>query len=263
MAIDYHLTGKRILVTGASSGLGRSIAVEASRLGARLLLLARNETRLRETAALCQNDPGQNSPGQIDPIVFPVDLTADPDGIPRLIRKLTQQYGPLSGVVHAAGICPSVPLRALKTAHFIDSYLLNVVVGALLLKGLSSHGCYSESGASAVLMSSVTGHVGQPGIAAYSASKGGVELLAKSLSFELAPLRIRVNTIAPSIIQTPMADQAHVVLTEEARENLLRSLPGGLGVPEDVAAAAIFLLSDASRFITGSSIMVDGGYCAG
>ena len=253
MTIPFRLDGKQILVTGASSGLGRSIAVEASHAGARVVLMARNEERLRETAALCENDP----------VTVAYDLTADPDEIPRMIRKVTQKFGPLAGLVHAAGVCPSVPLRALKTAHFMETYLLNVVVGALLLKGLSSNGCYTDGGASGVLLSSVTGHVGQPGIAAYCASKGGVELLAKSLSFELTPLHIRVNTVAPSIIRTPMAEKAHSVLTRESLDNLMKTLPGGLGKPEDVAAAVIFLLADASRFITGTSILVDGGYCAG
>ncbi|MBT3279186.1 MAG: SDR family oxidoreductase [Phycisphaerales bacterium] len=250
MSISFDLTDKQILVTGASSGLGQSIAIHAAQAGANVILLGRNPERLDETASQCD---GRGVCVQMD--------LMDLDALPKLVQSLAKEHGPLSGLVHSAGVYQNVPLRAIRGEKLQSTLALNVSAGVMLLKGLSVRGCHAET-ASAVFLSSVMGKVGQPGLAGYCMSKGAVEQAVKALALELQPDGIRVNAIAPSAIQTPMIDAAFATLGEPEREAILSTLPSGLGQPEDVAAAAIYLLSDASKFVTGTSMLVDGGYCA-
>jgi NAD(P)-dependent dehydrogenase (short-subunit alcohol dehydrogenase family) len=252
MSISFRLDDKLILVTGASSGIGQSIAIESAQAGARVVLLGRNEDRLAETVAQCD---GRG-------IACPFDLTHDLDAIPKFVRGLAKEHGPFSGIVHSAGVYKNIPLRAINSKMILDMLSLNSLAGVMLAKGLSIRGCSAEEGASLVLLSSVMGHVGQPGLLGYSMSKGAVEQAVKSLSLELQSDAIRVNSIAPASIHTPMTDQGFASLDDDLQKNIMAMHPGGFGQPKDIAAAAIYLLSDASKFVTGTSLLVDGGYCA-
>ena len=247
------LSGKTILVTGASSGIGQAIAVRISKEGGKAILLGRNEERLKKTASLCSSET----------VVFSADIGQHNslDSLPDIVRTLAKEHGPLAGLVHSAGIYQIIPLRALYAEEIVDTFMINAVSGVLLAKGLTAKNTCTEN-ASIVFISSVMGHVGQSGVVAYCMSKGAVEQAVKSLALELGKQGIRVNAVSPSIIATPMIEEQLAKMTEQEKSNYLSTVPGGLGQPDDVASAVAFLLSDAARFITGISLPVDNGFLA-
>lgn len=246
------LSGRLILVTGASSGLGRSTAVMLSRLQARLIIAGRNAERLAATRAALEGNSHAVE-------VFDLACT---EQIPKWIKGLAAQHGPLAGLAHLAGILSSRPLKVLDSAHFEDVLRMNVVSAAQLVRGLRQNGCAAVP-ASAVLVASIMGLVGASGIAAYSASKGAVIALGRSLALELARNKIRVNVLAPGFVETEMMERLRTTLTEAQYAAIEAMHPLGIGRPEDVAHAVAYLLSDASRWVTGSTLVVDGGYTAG
>lgn len=246
MLRQFGLTGKNIIVTGASSGIGRGIAVEAVAAGAFVVLVARNEEKLNETAAIC----GNNS------VVEPCDLLVDQDKLPRFVMNLAKKYGTFSGLVHSAGIAVQQPLKTIRSASLIEMFSVNCISAVMLVKGLSAYGSYNENGCSAVLISSVSGHVGVPGQLGYCASKAALELSAKTLALELIPQKIRVNTIAPATIQTPMSENISVGSDFHYKH------PSGIGTVDNITGGTIYLLSDASKYVTGTTLFIDGGYCA-
>ncbi len=245
------LADRTILVTGASSGLGRAAAVMLSRLGARIIAVGRNEARLIETA---EQLAGTGH------LVRPFDLSAI-DEIPGWMKSLSAEHGPLRGVVHSAGRHLARPLQMVKPDAVQELMQINVTAALMLAKGLRQRNVF-EAPASIVLLSSVMGQVGQAGVSVYSASKGAVDALTRSLALELAAIGIRVNSIAPGQVETEMAQQQRQTLTEEQFERIRALHPLGLGRPADVAHAVAFLIADTSRWITGSTLTVDGGYTA-
>ena len=246
MAISFDLTGKNILVTGASSGLGQGIAVAAAEAGAFVVLVARNEERLKATAVRC----GEKC------AVEPYDLM-ELDKLPRFVMDLAKKYGPFSGLVHSAGIAVQQPLKMVRATSLIETFSINCISGIMLVKGLSAHGTYNENGTSVVMLSSVSGIVGVPGQLGYCASKAALELAVKTMALELIPQKIRVNTIVPATIQTPMIDNV-----TEVSNDFRDKHPSGIGEVNDVAAGAVYLLSDASKYVVGTALHIDGGYCA-
>lgn len=247
----FSLEGKTVLVTGASSGIGRAIAIAAAAEGARLALAARNAERLEETRDACEG---------ADHIIRSVDLT-DLDQIPKFMRSIAKDMGPLAGMVHSAGAHRLAPVRAVRGAALQKLFTINAAAGVMLVKGMATKGC-ADLPASCVLLSSVMGRVGKNGTVAYAMSKGAVEQACKTLALELASDGVRVNCIAPAMIASPMSDHLLETVGDVKRQKIMDEHPMGLGTPEDVAGAAIYLLSDASRYVTGTSLLVDGGYCA-
>jgi NAD(P)-dependent dehydrogenase (short-subunit alcohol dehydrogenase family) len=243
------LTGKRILVTGASSGIGRACAVLCSQLGASVVLVARDEKRLGETL-------GQMPGGEHMLVSF--DL-GDLENYEDLFRLFTAEQK-LNGIVHAAGICPAMPIQSVSLPTMQEVMNINYFAFMELVKWFSKKK-YS-SGGSVVGVSSVSGYAGWQGGSLYSGSKGAMDSSVRSLAIELAPKKIRVNSVVPSNIRTPMLDGIVSVGGDEAAKQILAKQPLGLGEPEDVANAVAFLLSDAARFITGTQLVVDGGYLA-
>lgn len=240
---------RSILVTGASSGLGRSTCVVLSRLGARIVAVGRDERRLIETAD--QLDGNGH-------LVRPFDLS-NVDDIPKWMKSLASEHGTLQGVVHSAGLHLARPLQMLKTDAVHELLQLNVTAGMMLAKGLRQRGVH-DAPASIVFLSSVMGQVGQAGVSAYCASKGAVDAMTRSLALELASQGIRVNAVAPGQVETEMLDRQQQTLTAEQFDQIKAMHPLGLGQPEDVAHAVAFLLADTSRWITGTTLTVDGGY---
>lgn len=247
----FRLDGKRILVTGASSGLGRETAVLLSQLGATLLLVARDEVRLAETAARLI---GAGHRTEV------LDLLGDID-IARWMKNESAEQGRLAGVVHAAGVQNPLPLRMLDEQKWNAVQRLNTTLAMLLVQGLRQRPVVAAP-ASVVFLSSVMGLAGQPALAAYSASKGALIAMSRSLALELAPERIRVNCVAPGVVQTEMAEKLWNTIGQERMEATRAQHPLGFGTPRDVACAVAYLLSDASRWITGTTLVVDGGYVA-
>ena len=246
------LTGANVLVTGASSGLGQASAILMSQLGARLLLVARNAARLNETLAALEGEGHE---------AVPFDLS-DVESIPAMLTEHTASFGRLDGVVHAAGILSTRPLRVSSPEVFESIYRVNVVAAGQLLRGITKRSVVGEQGCSVVLVGSVTSSVGAPGLAAYSASKSGLLGLMRSAALELAPSRIRVNAVLPGQFRSPMADQQWKSLTEEQVAQIGAMHPLGIGEARDVANCVAFLVSSAARWVTGSCLTVDGGYTA-
>lgn len=247
----YAFNGRRILVTGASAGIGRACAIALAGLGARVIVNGRNEARLAETLAAL---PGEGHGAA------PFDLT-DCDQIPSWIKELTTDGGPLAGVAHCAGTQSSKPVRSVDAAYFDQVMHANLLSALALARGLRQKGCCDGNGAIA-LVSSVAAFIGQPGNVVYSASKGALVSASRGLAMELLRDNIRVNCVAPAMVETEMMERFRQTTTAAQFERIRDAHPMGFGKPEDVAAAVAFLLSDAARWINGVCLPVDGGYLA-
>lgn len=248
----FTLEGKRILVTGASSGIGRATAVMVSEMGATAYLVSRRQEQLEETRRLMK-DPDRHRAITCD--------VSDWTKIPQLVADIAKD-GKLDGLAHSAGIGPATPLR---TVTFEDVQHVNAVnfgsyVG--LVKECTKRK-NSNDGFSAVAVSSLAALVGTAGQTAYAGSKGALAAVTRTLAIELVPRKIRVNSVCPSNIRTQMFDDVAADMNgDEGMERLLWKQPFGFGTPEQVASAICFLLSDAASFITGVNLPVDGGYLA-
>jgi NAD(P)-dependent dehydrogenase (short-subunit alcohol dehydrogenase family) len=247
----FSLEGLQILITGASGGLGRATAILAGRMGAKLVLTGRNRDRLEETRALVPSDGHHIEPRDLK-------LTGE---IPAWLKQLTVSVGRLHGLVHAAGIQIVRPLRMADDAALNEMMAINVNAAFALVKGFRQRGVVGEAG-SIVLLSSVMGITGQAGQALYSASKGALISMCRSAAVELARDKIRINCIAPGLVKTEMAEQLKSSLSAEQVQAVTAMHPLGLAQPADVAGAAVFLLSPAAGWITGTTLVVDGGYTA-
>lgn len=245
------LAGRTVVVTGASSGIGRATAIEASKQGATVLALGRDIGRLRKLESELAGDSHHS-------LEFDVN---DTESIPGLLRDLSNKFGRLDGLVHSAGIHSSSPLRGIDSESLTKIFHINVTAGFLLAKGFR-HKQIRGLTPSIVFLSSAAGLVGQAGVSAYSASKGAVIAATRSLAVELARENIRVNCVCPGVVSTPMTESLRSVVGEPGFSAIEAAHPLGLGSPEDVAKAIVFLLSDSAKWITGSALSVDGGYTA-
>jgi NAD(P)-dependent dehydrogenase (short-subunit alcohol dehydrogenase family) len=252
MMNPLDLTGKTIMITGASKGLGQATAIYLSRLGARIVAVARNRERLQQTISQLEGSGH---------FAYSFDLT-EVEQIPTWLKTTAQTTGPLFGLVHSAGIVLNRPLKVLNYKDLLAIQRINVDAAVFLSKGFRQKGVREETGSAIVYLSSVAALKGQPALAAYCATKGALVSLARSLALELARDKIRVNCLCPGLVRTQMADDLRASLPPENVNQLEGSYPLGVGVPDDVAYAAAFLLAPAARWITGSALVLDGGYCA-
>jgi NAD(P)-dependent dehydrogenase (short-subunit alcohol dehydrogenase family) len=247
------LAGRVILVTGASSGIGRACAIEAAREGATVALVGRDTARLEEARAACAAAGGAGH------LATSLDL-CDLPRVPEALDTIVAQLGPLAGLVHAAGVSLTLPLATTTPAE-LDRLLAINVTAALHLTGLAvRRQRWAVEGGSIVFIASIMGLVGEAGKAAYACSKGAVLAGTRSLAVELAPRQIRVNAISPGVVQTPLLDRAAYARSAESLAAVTDRHLLGLGTPDDVAHAATFLLSAKARWITGTNLVVDGGY---
>ncbi|MBD8540894.1 SDR family oxidoreductase [Oxalobacteraceae sp. CFBP 8761] len=236
----FHLRGKTVLVTGASSGIGRAVAVECARAGARVVINGRDAVRLADTLALL--DAG------LEHVACVADLT-DPPQMARLVAAC----GELDGVVHAAGVHGVTPLRMLRQSFMQTVLDANFLAPLMLTQQLLAKKML-RNGASLVFMSSIAAHTGTVGVGPYSASKAALEGMIRPLALEIASRAMRANAIAPGLVDTPLVNNDRAWLDDKAN-----MYPLGLGRPEDVAYAAIYLLADISRKVTGTQLHLDGG----
>ena len=244
----FKLIGKRILVTGASSGIGRACAICASELGASVILTARREEGLNETKKMCSGEEIYIIPGDI--------------AVPGFVKALVEKSGKIDGLVHAAGIGPMCPIGMLTEEH-VNSVMQTNYYSFLELMKYYSKNKYRNADLSVVAISSVVANSGWGGVVAYCGSKGALSSSVRSLAMELASKGIRVNAVCPSNIRTPLYESGASSLNDEASlRDLLKKQPLGLGEPHQVAWPVCFLLSDAAGFITGVNLPVDGGYLA-
>ncbi len=252
MHSPFKLINKNILVTGASSGIGRQCAIDFSFNGANVFLLGRNVEELKRTKELCAQD--------VTIKYFSIDFS-DLGLLSNEIASICDEIGPVHGFLHAAGIEKSLPYQHLKIDDYQCLYDVNFVSAMEIIKTISNKQ-YRGDKAKYVLVSSIASVIGRLSLTAYAASKGAMASAVKSLSLELAKKGICINCISPGTILTPMMIKMMDALTEEQRTARKESFPLGFGEPSDISYAAIFLLSDAARWITGQNIIIDGGYTA-
>ena len=245
------MAGRSVFVTGASSGLGRAAAIGLSKVGARLLLNGRDEARLQETRAMLDGEGHSLHPAELSS----ADATAD------LIKQATQEAGPLDGIFHSAGIFSVLPAKLTKQRAMEDVFNSSVP-GAYGVARAAAQKKLVNDGASIVFMSSVAGVRANVGLIAYAGAKAAILGLNRALAAELAPRAIRVNAVVSGTIETEMHRQMLAKSADAQSDANLAHHPLGYGQPEDIADAVIFLMSRASRWITGTEMVVDGGYLA-
>ncbi|MCL2218656.1 MAG: SDR family oxidoreductase [Chitinispirillia bacterium] len=243
----FSLAGKTILVTGASSGIGRAIAIECSKMDARVIITGRNEERLHKVYTELNGTENQ---------YITADLTNNGE-----VAALVDSIPIIHGVVHSAGILISLPFQFCKSDKVKNVIDTNLMAPIELIYRILKNKKNEKKGCSIVFISSLGGViVSAPGLSIYGASKAGLVGLAKGMALDLAPKKIRVNSVLPGMIESPMIDGFSDVVTPEAIELDKKRYPlGRYGKPEEVAHAVIYLLSDASGWMTGSNIIIDGG----
>lgn len=252
-----RLENKSVLVTGAASGIGRASALRCTAEGARLALLDINAAGLDETAALIRDAGGESLP-------LPVDLT-DAPGVEVAVGRIIDVWGRLDGVFNAAGGSGrrygDGPVDACTIEGWEKTLALNLTSMFIVCKFTVPH-LLATRGA-VVNLSSVLGLVGGDedfATHAYAASKSGIIGLSRAMASYYAPRGLRVNVIAPGLIATPMSQRAQTDPRILERLDQLQPLTGAMGQPDDIANAALYLLSDEARFITGAVLTVDGGW---
>jgi NAD(P)-dependent dehydrogenase (short-subunit alcohol dehydrogenase family) len=244
----FSLEGKIILVTGASSGIGRQCAIDCSKMGAKVVAIGRNQERLN---SLVNEMQGRG-------VSYAFDLT-EIGGIKNLVEKIVEENGKLDGFIHAAGIEVTNPVKLCKPENYESLYRVNFMSAVEIVKQLCGIKTFNKGG-SIVLIGSISGVIARKGLAAYAASKGALMSAAKVMALEMAHREIRVNTISPGTILTPMMQKALDAMSEEDKKKRIEGFLLGLGQTTDISNACIYLLSEASRWVTGQNLIVDGGY---
>ncbi|MEG1402203.1 SDR family oxidoreductase [Bacteroides sp.] len=242
----FSLVGKTVLITGASSGIGRATAIECAKMGANVIITGRNTERLNDTfKALYPSEAHMQ---------FVLDLTNDGhviDTIPKL--------PPVDGIVHSAGVMRILPFGFVNRAKLEDLMDINFMAPVALTQALLKHKKITNS-ASIVFVSSTSGVINSAvANSMYSATKGAINGIAKGMAIDLASKKIRVNCVNPGMVETPLYDNSSISL-EQLEEDKKKYLLGRYGKPEEVAYAIIYLLSDASKWTTGTNLLLDGGY---
>jgi len=246
----YTLAGKNIIVTGASSGIGRQCAISCSESGARVVLMGRDNSRLKETHMQMTGH---------DHLLIPVDLL-NYSSVEDVIKEIVGQAGKMDGLINCAGISTTLPFSQSNPDRMEHFFRTNVIGGMNLTRLVVKDKNFNDNGGSVIFISSIMGSAGEAGKTLYSMTKGAIDAGVRSLAVELAKRRIRVNSISPGVVETPMSKNAVYFKDDESLDRIKSLHPLGIGKPEDVAGSCIFLLSDASSWITGTNMIVDGGY---
>lgn len=243
----FSLEGKCILVTGASSGIGRGISVACAKMGARVVLSGRNEHRLQSTLALLEGDSH---------LVLSGDLNLE-----ETREEIVKKIPVLNGVVYCAGIS-QIQMAKFMDQSSLEGIFQTNVFSPLMLNTLLLKKKKIQKNSSIIFISSISGiYRSQIGEGGYGATKAALAGFVKSLALELSAQGIRVNTIHPGVVETPLLEVSNGTFGEEELETLRQKYPlKRFGKPEDIAYCAVYLLSDASNWMTGSKILIDGGF---
>jgi len=240
----FSLEGKTILVTGASSGIGEAAAIECSKMGAKVIVTARNEARLSQTFSELEGDGHQ---------MFLCDLASEAD-----IDKMVAELPEIQGLINNAGYTKILPVQFLNLEDIKGILNVNTIAPMLLLQKLLKKKKLKK-GASVVFTSSMAGlGSSSVGNSMYTASKGAISAFIRCVALELAPKNIRVNAVCPAMVDTGILDSG-TVSKEQLDEDIKNYPLGRYGKPNDIAWAMIYLLSDASGWITGDNLVIDGG----
>ncbi len=250
-SVDWGLTGKAVIVTGASSGIGAATARALGATGASVLLVGRDDDRLAEQARATQARGGRAEIANVD--LDDLEATA---GLP---ARAVAAFGSLHGIVHTASLFDPLPLADTTPASLEGQWRTNVAAPLMLTKAAVPH---LGTGSSIVFIGSTTGSVGFPGCSAYTATKGAVDSLTRALAVEFAPSGIRVNIVVPGYVRTPML-QPHLDANEGYEEWILGRTPlARIGGPDEVASSILFMLSPLSQYVDGATLVADGGWIA-
>lgn len=247
----FSLEGKVIVISGAASGIARQCAISCSKMGAKLILLDMNDEGLKETITMV------DSPD--DHYIACVNLL-DYERVSQVVKEGVEKVGRITGVLNCAGISTTNLFKLTKPEELDKFFKVNVYTGYFLTQECTKMGNFSKEGGSIVFFSSVAGSYGEVGKATYGMTKASLLNLAKHLACELSRKNIRVNSISPGAICTPINMNLPHMKDPEKRAVLEAQHLLGLGETIDIANACIYLLSDASRWVTGTNLFVDGGF---
>jgi NAD(P)-dependent dehydrogenase (short-subunit alcohol dehydrogenase family) len=241
----FSLKGKTVFITGASSGIGRAVAIECSKMGASLIITGRNAERLSETYKKLSGTGHKQVAGDLQK---PADLKM-------IIEKLPS----LDGIVHSAGIAKPVPVSFLTEEVINEVMGINFNAPLVLTQQILKQKKINKN-SSIVFISSISGTLcSSVGGSIYSASKGAVNGLIKGMALDLAPKGIRVNSVTPGMVDTKIYSDG-AITDEQLQEDMKRYPLKRYGRPEEIAYSVVYLLSDASAWVTGSNLLIDGGY---
>lgn len=244
MTTPFHLSGKKILITGATSGIGSHTAKRISEMGASVILHGRNRDKLEEVRSSCVSGSGE---------IILSDI-----GTTEGRSQLVSACEPVDGFVNCIGAVQPFPVRFIDQRKIDETMKVNFEWPLLLTSELIKFKKF-KPGSSLVYLSSISSDRPQRGATLYGASKASIEAFVKVLAQELSTQKIRVNSVAPAMVRTPMYDRAEEMMSKEEMDIHISRYLLGVGYPEDVANGIIFLLSPASRWITGTNLIMDGG----
>ena len=241
----FSLTGKIILVTGASSGIGRAVEQQCAAAGATCILTARNQDRLQQTLVSLEGEGHQ---------VLVSDLSSA-EGVQKVVESLPK----VNGVVCCAGVVETKMLKFTEEDDLLHLFNTNAFSAIRLVREMVQQKRFQKE-SSIVMISSISGvRCGYLGGSLYGATKGALEGFTKATALELAPQKIRVNTITPGMIETPLLDGKDID-AEQIEADKLRYPLKRYGKAEEVGYTAVYMLSDATKWMTGTSLLIDGGY---
>jgi len=243
-----NLEGKLILITGASAGIGKQLAIQLNLCGARLALVGSNQERLESL---------KNELGNARNTYIQFDVT-QLEKIPNLIQNVVEMGGPIAGYVNCVGMRSRRPLNLLTSEHVQEIFTSNYFSFLEFVKNICKKKNY-QSGLSIVQVSSIASERGAPSVTAYAASKAAVDASIRCLAKELASKEIRLNSVVPAQTNTPIFQEL-LAASEGKPDPTLQRQFLGLGEPEDVSNLIMFLLSERSRFISGHALPIDGGF---
>ena len=245
MQNPFSLEGKTILITGASSGIGKAVAQECAAAGASCIISARNEERLSATLGSLKGEGHQS-------VLADLSKSAD-------IEKMVEQLPKLDGIVSCAGVVETKMLKFTEDEDLLRLFSTNAFSSIRLIRALVQNKKLKKE-ASVVIISSISGvRCGYIGGSIYGATKGALEGFTKATALELAPQKIRVNTITPGMVETSLLKDSEI--DDELLEVDRRRYPmKRYGNPEEIGYSAVYLLSDATKWMTGTSLLIDGGY---
>lgn len=247
---NCRLAGKVVLVTGAGSGIGKAAAMQFAREGAAVALAGRREKPLADVANAIEQAGGVA-------LAVPTDI-ADEGAVQALVAQVEERLGPLDAAFNNAGVLGAYKPIVELTADDFDLVVGTNLRGVWLLARAEIQAMIASGRRGSIVnTSSFVAEAATPGTSAYAASKAGVNALARALALEVGPLGIRVNNVAPGVIRTPMS----AGLSDDLYQALAKhSALQRLGEPEDVAGVAVWLCSEEARFVTGQTILSDGGF---